>query len=89
MRLPFGVADVEGRYRDLGDGGRREVDAALLGHGQWDDKVLYEQQAHGVGVLRELGVDVTDESYPMGHSSHPKETRAVADFLERVLFPSK
>ena len=59
------------------------------GHGQWDDKVLYEQQAHGVGVLRELRVDVTDESYPMGHSSHPKETRAVADFLERVLFPSK
>jgi predicted esterase len=40
-------------------------------------------------MLRELGVDVTDESYPIGHSSHPKETRAVADFLERVLFPSK
>ncbi len=59
------------------------------GHGQWDDKVLYEQQAHGVGRLRELGVDVTDESYPMGHSSHPKEMRAVADFLERVLFPSE
>ena len=59
------------------------------GHGRWDDKVLFEQQAHGVGRLREVGVDVTDESYPMGHSSHPNEMRSMAEFLERVLFPSK
>ncbi len=59
------------------------------GHGTWDDKVLFEQQAHGVGRLRELGVDVTDESYPMGHSSHPKEMGALAEFLERVLFGSR
>ncbi|KAL3821650.1 hypothetical protein ACHAXA_006070 [Cyclostephanos tholiformis] len=59
------------------------------GHGKWDDKVLFEQQAHGVGRLRELGMDVTDESYPMGHSSHPKELGAVAEFLERVLFTSR
>lgn len=58
------------------------------GHGQWDDKVLFEQQAHGVGKLRELGVDVMDESYPMGHSSHPKEINAMAEFLEKVLFPT-
>jgi len=57
------------------------------GHGQFDDKVLFEQQAHGVGKLRELGVDVTDGSYPMGHSSHPKEMNALAEFLEKVLFP--
>ena len=55
------------------------------GHGSMDDKVLYEQQPHGVKVLRELGVDVTDAAYPMGHSSHPKEIEAMAEFLERVL----
>jgi lysophospholipase-2 len=55
------------------------------GHGQADDKVLYEQQPHGVQILRELGVDVTDAAYPMGHSSHPKEIEAMAEFLERVL----
>jgi len=59
------------------------------GHGQWDDKVLFEQQAHGVEKLRNLGVDVTDFSYPMGHSSHPQETEAMAEFVEKVLFPSK
>ena len=31
------------------------------GHGQYDDKVLFEHQAHGVGMLREQGVDVTGE----------------------------
>ncbi len=58
------------------------------GHGEWDDKVLFEQQAHGVGRLRELGVDVTDESYPIGHGTHPREILAVAAFLKRVLSPS-
>lgn len=59
------------------------------GHGQWDDKVLFEQQAHGVEKLRELGVDVTDESFPMGHQSHPQETQHMAEFIEKVLFPSE
>lgn len=59
------------------------------GHGQWDDKVLFEQQAHGVEKLRAHGVDVSDSSYPMGHSSHPKETEDMADFIDRILFPSK
>lgn len=59
------------------------------GHGQWDDKVLFEQQAHGVEILRNQGVDVSDQSFPMGHSSHPKETEAMAEFVEKVLFPSK
>ena len=55
------------------------------GHGQWDDKVLFEQQAEGVNKLRALGVDVTDASYPMAHSSHPKELEAMAEFVEKVL----
>ena len=57
------------------------------GHGQWDDKVLFEQQAHGVEKLTELGVDVEHESYPMGHQSHPQETEAMAAFIEKVLSP--
>jgi predicted esterase len=55
------------------------------GHGSMDDKVLFEQQPHGVKILREMGVDVTDAAYPMGHSSHPKEVQAMAEFLVRVL----
>jgi lysophospholipase-2 len=31
------------------------------GHGTYDDKVMFSQQAFGVGKLREQGVDVTDE----------------------------
>mmetsp|Transcript_17576 Transcript_17576/g.31802 ORF Transcript_17576/g.31802 Transcript_17576/m.31802 type:complete len:257 (+) Transcript_17576:78-848(+) len=59
------------------------------GHGKRDDKVLFEQQAHGVEKLRSLGVDVTDQSFPMGHESHPQEMEAMAEFVEKVLFPSK
>ncbi|KAL7542012.1 hypothetical protein ACHAXR_011444 [Thalassiosira sp. AJA248-18] len=59
------------------------------GHGQWDDKVLFEQQAHGVEKLRGHGVEVTDLSFPMGHESHPKEVEEMAEFIESVLFPSK
>lgn len=55
------------------------------GHGQFDDKVLFEQQAHGVNELRNHGVDVSDSSYPMGHSSHPQETEAMAEFIEKAL----
>jgi predicted esterase len=59
------------------------------GHGQWDDKVLFEQQAHGVEKLRDLGVDVMDLSFAMGHESRPKEMVAMAEFLEKVLFTAK
>jgi predicted esterase len=57
------------------------------GHGERDETVPFEQQAHGVGRLRELGLDVTDESYPTGHGVHPREMLAVAEFLKRVLPP--
>ena len=55
------------------------------GHGQFDDKVLFEQQAHGVEKLSAAGVDVTHGSYPVGHSSHPEEIEAMAEFIEKVL----
>jgi len=56
------------------------------GHGRYDDKVLFEQQAFGVDKLRSRGVQVMDEAYPMGHESHPDEMMAMATFVDRVLF---
>lgn len=56
------------------------------GHGEYDDKVLFEQQKYGVGFLKENGVSVDHQHYPMGHESHPQEMQAFADFLDRILF---
>lgn len=58
------------------------------GHGEYDDKVLFEQQKHGVEFLKKNGVAVEDQHYPMGHQSHPQEMQAFADFLNSVLFPT-
>eukprot|EP01063_Lacrimia_lanifica_P036793 TRINITY_DN738_c0_g1_i1.p1 TRINITY_DN738_c0_g1~~TRINITY_DN738_c0_g1_i1.p1 ORF type:complete len:249 (+),score=81.50 TRINITY_DN738_c0_g1_i1:45-791(+) len=58
-------------------------------HGQYDDKVLFEQQAHGVKLLTEAGVSVDPSSYPMGHESHPKEVQALAAFIDRSIFPNE
>lgn len=58
-------------------------------HGQFDDKVLFEQQAHGVNLLTGTGVSVQAENYPMGHSSHPDEMQAFAKFLTATLFDEK
>eukprot|EP01082_Thalassiosira_pseudonana_P005971 g5666.t1.1.5e174189 g5666 g5666.t1 contig2:1016048-1016699(+) len=60
------------------------------GHGQYDDKkVLFEQQKHRVDMLKSHGVDVTDQSYPMGHESDYDELEAMAEFCEKLLFPSE
>ena len=57
------------------------------GHGEMDDKVLFEQQRFGVDKLREADVDsIVDESYRMGHSSHPKEMESFASFVESAIF---
>lgn len=56
------------------------------GHGKYDDKVLFEQQAFGVKKLQEKGVSVQHSDYSMGHESDPEEIKAFADFLEKVLF---
>mmetsp|Transcript_1494 Transcript_1494/g.2203 ORF Transcript_1494/g.2203 Transcript_1494/m.2203 type:complete len:268 (+) Transcript_1494:80-883(+) len=58
------------------------------GHGQYDDKVLFEQQAFGVNLLEENGVKVDARSYPVGHSSDPEEMRAMAEFLDDLLYGS-
>ena len=56
------------------------------GHGSFDDKVLFEQQAYGVHKLAEIGVtNVKDESYKVGHSSHPMELVAFANFVKETL----
>jgi lysophospholipase-2 len=55
-------------------------------HGQYDDKVLFEQQAFGIKKLQLAGVSVQDESYPMGHESHPQEMADLAKFLDKALF---
>ena len=54
--------------------------------GTFDDKVLFPQQKFGVDKLREQGVSVQDESYDMGHSSHPDEMKAFADFVDKCIF---
>lgn len=57
------------------------------GHGRFDDKVLFEQQAYGVKKLKEdLGVDVLSKSYDVAHGSIPTEIKDMADFLDKILF---
>jgi lysophospholipase II len=57
------------------------------GHGSYDDKVLFVQQAHGIKILQDKGVSsILHESYPMGHSSDEDETIAMANFLDGILF---
>lgn len=58
----------------------------LWGHGEYDDKVLFEQQAFGVNLLREKGVKIEASQYEMGHESHPEEMAAFAKFLDNILF---
>jgi lysophospholipase-2 len=55
------------------------------GHGEYDDKVLFEQQFFGVKKLREQGVQVTKKAYHMGHQSDPEEINDMAAFLDSVL----
>lgn len=57
------------------------------GHGRFDDKVLFEQQAYGVKRLKEgLGEDVVSKSYDVAHGSIPTEIKDMAEFLDRILF---
>lgn len=57
------------------------------GHGRFDDKVLFEQQAHGVKRLKEeLSVDVVSKSYDVAHGSTPMEIGDMAEFLDKILF---
>eukprot|EP00559_Dactyliosolen_fragilissimus_P008923 CAMPEP_0184861432 /NCGR_PEP_ID=MMETSP0580-20130426/6119_1 /TAXON_ID=1118495 /ORGANISM="Dactyliosolen fragilissimus" /LENGTH=166 /DNA_ID=CAMNT_0027358929 /DNA_START=238 /DNA_END=738 /DNA_ORIENTATION=+ len=61
------------------------------GHGEYDDKVLFEQQKFGVNRLKDSGVQTDSEnssytikSYPMGHMSHPDELDDFSKFLEHI-----
>jgi len=55
-------------------------------HGQYDDKILFEQQIIGVKKLKSVGVDVTAKAYSVGHeSANFEEIEDMAEFIERVL----
>ena len=56
------------------------------GHGKYDDKVLFEQQAHGVDRLQQQGVTVQSKVYLVGHSSDEQEMEDLAIFLDRVIY---
>jgi len=57
------------------------------GHGQFDDKVLFEQQGFGVEKLKKKGIEqISHYNYPMGHESRQEEIEGVADFLNELLF---
>ena len=69
------------------------------GHGQYDEVVLIEHQKAGIDHLIERGLVSHDKSkspmdttgvqsfqYPVGHSSDPNEMKAMADFIDRILF---
>ncbi|KAL7483970.1 hypothetical protein ACHAW6_009615 [Cyclotella cf. meneghiniana] len=59
------------------------------GHGRYDDKVLFEQQEFGVKKLQSHGVHVSHAAYPMGHESDYDELEAMAEFIEKRLFPEE
>ena len=67
------------------------------GHGLYDEIVLIEHQKAGVDFLTARGLLPSPKStlpsppikvlqYPVGHSSDPNEMKAVADFIETILF---
>ena len=56
-------------------------------HGEYDDKVLFEQQKHGIDILKQHGVvHISQSRFPMGHESHPQEMEQLATFLDNLLF---
>jgi lysophospholipase-2 len=55
------------------------------GHGEYDDKALFEQQFFGVKKLREQSVQFTKKAYHMGHESDAEEIYDMAAFLDSVL----
>lgn len=61
----------------------------LLAHGTQDDKVDVSCHAATAKMLKDLGAaDVTERTYPMGHSACPEELQDLAAFLARTLPPT-
>eukprot|EP01082_Thalassiosira_pseudonana_P004539 g4607.t1 g4607 contig15:1383474-1384615(+) len=55
-------------------------------HGQYDEKILFEQQVHGVQKLKGVGVDVSAYAFPVGHeSANYEEIEAMAEFIDGIL----
>lgn len=54
-------------------------------HGEYDERILFEQQMYGVNKLEAEGVEVTACSYPVGHeSSNFEEIDDMVAFLEDI-----
>jgi lysophospholipase-2 len=60
------------------------------GHGQYDDKVLFEHQEFGINKLKEKGASqIHSKQYAMSHESDPDEIRDLANFLDSVIFENQ
>jgi len=91
LTLPKEVVDSSSSSSN-DDDVRKEI-PLFWGHGTYDDKVLFEQQQFGIEKLtNEFGLPynkITSTQYPMGHESCQKETKDLAEFVDRVLFPDE
>jgi predicted esterase len=59
------------------------------GHGKFDDKVLFEQQAFGVDKMNKAGITCTVKQYRMGHESDPQEIADLAAFITKILYSNE
>jgi len=85
-----GVAALSGwltMANDLELSGPSQSTPLFWAHGRYDDKVLFEQQAHGISKLRAAGVQhIESYQYDMGHESQPDEIQKLAAFVDKSIF---
>jgi lysophospholipase-2 len=91
LTLPDQVAGVDGTTAaatddDDDDTTNRRTTPLFWGHGSYDDKVLFTQQAFGVERLKKIGVNVIDKVFPVDHSAHPREIEEFASFVDTAIF---
>lgn len=53
----------------------------FIGAGEADEIIPVERAQRAAELLDDAGADVTFETYPVGHGTHPEEIRAVAEWL--------
>jgi lysophospholipase II len=88
--LPFRNNNNKNEWDDMSIVQKENI-PLFWGHGQYDDKVLFQHQKVGIDVLKQNGVlmsNIVSKQYPIGHWSHPNEMRDVAQFIDQILFKS-